>query len=294
MGSLRQRGAYSGSLSREARARERGAVESVLSRARALLHREIYGRQGHPGCRQSRRRRSKPVSDRSEIARRNGARSNGPKTDAGRARSALNAIRHGLRAESLILAGLETADEWEKHVAATFGSLKPATYLEALLVERVAVQSWRLRRVARVEQAVAAVAMYKLNLFGNDIAEEEADKEARVRRGVEIETRIMEHRTAALPGEWMEQVSRYETSLERSLFRSLAELRLERENAPLEGALVEPATPASASPIFSERTREATDMRARPRSVRGKSGKLRATVDSELHDGALPCRTVSR
>lgn len=158
------------------------------------------------------------MSDRGEMARRNGARSNGPNTDAGRARSALNAIHHGLRAESPILVGLETADEWEKHVAAVFGSFQPTTYLETLLVERIAAQSWRLRRVARVEHAVAAVAMYKLNLFGNDVAEEEAGKEARARRGVEIETRIMAHRTAALPGEWMEQVSRYETSLDRSLF----------------------------------------------------------------------------
>jgi hypothetical protein len=43
----------------------------------------------------------------------------------------------------------------------------------------------------------------------------------------------------------VELIRRYETCVERSLFRTLALLRSERENAPLEGVLVEAAPLAS-------------------------------------------------
>jgi hypothetical protein len=179
------------------------------------------------------------MSDHAELARRNGARSKGPKTHAGRARAAQNALRHGLRAAAIVFPGLEDVREWEHHLAEIVSAWQPRSYLEELLVERVAVQTWRLRRVARIEGAVAATGMYRLNFLDRDEAEETAGREARAREDVELETRVMAHRTAAVPGEWMETLSRYETSIERSLFRTLAALRAERENAPLEGALVE-------------------------------------------------------
>lgn len=83
------------------------------------------------------------MRDHAELARRNSARSMGPKTHAGRARSARNALRHGLRAAAIIFPGLEDVREWERHLAEIVGAWQPRSYLEELLVERTAVQSRR-------------------------------------------------------------------------------------------------------------------------------------------------------
>ena len=46
---------------------------------------------------------------RSQAARRNGAKSRGPKTDAGKERSAQNALKHGMHSRSIVLAGESAA-----------------------------------------------------------------------------------------------------------------------------------------------------------------------------------------
>ena len=54
-----------------------------------------------------------PVSSaRAEASRKNGARSRGPKTAEGKARSARNALKHGLRAEKYVVLPEEDADEF--------------------------------------------------------------------------------------------------------------------------------------------------------------------------------------
>ena len=84
--------------------------------------------------------------------RRNAQRSTGPRTEQGKATSRFNAVRHGLRAESPVVPGLESHEEWEAHRDALQTSLRPVGALEQLLVERIVVLSWRLRRVPRYER----------------------------------------------------------------------------------------------------------------------------------------------
>jgi hypothetical protein len=75
----------------------------------------------------------------------------GPKSPAGKAVAAANAIRHGVFARIPVVPGLERQVDWESHRAGVRGSLDPQTHLEYALAERVAILLWRLHRVARYE-----------------------------------------------------------------------------------------------------------------------------------------------
>lgn len=85
----------------------------------------------------------------------NGARSRGPRTVEGKARSSLNALTHGLTARTAIVLPLvERAEDWRAHLAGFVEALRPVGAVEEELVERMAAITWRLRRVERVEAAM--------------------------------------------------------------------------------------------------------------------------------------------
>jgi hypothetical protein len=87
--------------------------------------------------------------------RANAKRSTGPKTAKGKAMAKLNAVAHGLRSVVPVIPG-ERAEDWDAHRAGTVAALAPAGTLETELAERVALLTWRLRRVVTYETAVTA------------------------------------------------------------------------------------------------------------------------------------------
>jgi hypothetical protein len=88
---------------------------------------------------------------RAETSRRNGARSRGPKTPEGKARSARNALKHGLRAEKYVVLLDEDWDEFVKLEAALTAELAPEGALQSIIARRVARAAWRLMRADRLE-----------------------------------------------------------------------------------------------------------------------------------------------
>jgi hypothetical protein len=93
-----------------------------------------------------------PVANaRAEASRRNGARSRGPKTAEGKARSAGNALKHGLRAQKHLVLPDEDAAEFAHLEAAMIAELAPIGALQTVLARRVAVAAWRLARADRIE-----------------------------------------------------------------------------------------------------------------------------------------------
>jgi hypothetical protein len=94
---------------------------------------------------------------RAEASRRNGAKSRGPKTPEGKARSAKNALKHGLRAEKFVLLHDEDADQFEAMAEALADDLAPVGALQALLARRLVVAAWRLERADRIERELFAL-----------------------------------------------------------------------------------------------------------------------------------------
>ena len=95
-----------------------------------------------------------------ESARRNGALSNGPKTPEGKAISSINALRHGLAAQTLVLCN-ESRDRFDMLREAYIEEFQPETPAEQDAVEEMIAAKWRQRRIWGVETATFDLAMDK-------------------------------------------------------------------------------------------------------------------------------------
>src|SRR5260370_5357680 len=83
---------------------------------------------------------------RAHINRANSKHSTGPRTAAGKRRSSLNALTHGLTAESAVLPSEDRA-AYDLHRQALIDEHQPGTPTENILVEEVADTAWRLKRI---------------------------------------------------------------------------------------------------------------------------------------------------
>ena len=98
-----------------------------------------------------------PSPSKADIARRNGALSQGPVTAAGKARSARNATRHGLCARTLLLGDGEDAAAFAALRAAMLARHhRPPDEAQAHWVEELVFVAWRQRRLRVLEDAVLA------------------------------------------------------------------------------------------------------------------------------------------
>src|SRR5271165_1686676 len=85
-----------------------------------------------------------------EANRRNALWSTGPKTEDGKRRSRRNAIRHGLTAETVVIA-LEDIEDYQAFEAAIIADYDARTAVERELVLRLASLLWRIRRATAIE-----------------------------------------------------------------------------------------------------------------------------------------------
>ncbi|HTS48313.1 MAG TPA: hypothetical protein VMH05_10245 [Bryobacteraceae bacterium] len=91
-----------------------------------------------------------PAMDRASINRANAQHSTGPRTESGKQRSSLNALRHGLTAASPILPSEDPA-AYETHRRQFIDDYQPATATETQLVQELIDTSWRLNRIPLLE-----------------------------------------------------------------------------------------------------------------------------------------------
>src|ERR1019366_1586749 len=84
--------------------------------------------------------------DRAAINRQNAQKSTGPRTEAGKKRSSLNALRHNLTGQIIIIMTEEGMQAYKKFTQGFHDDLQPKGALETQLVQTMADCSWRLNR----------------------------------------------------------------------------------------------------------------------------------------------------
>ncbi len=95
------------------------------------------------------------AENRAAVNRKNAQHSTGPRTEAGKHRSSLNALRHGLTAASPVLPSEDPA-AYESHRRQFFAEYQPATSTETQLVQELVDTSWRLNRIPLLEADLLA------------------------------------------------------------------------------------------------------------------------------------------
>ena len=99
-----------------------------------------------------------------EANRRNARLSTGPVTEEGKKRSRLNAVRHGLTAETVIDA-LEDAEDYAAFELAVTSDYDAQSAVERELVLRLASLLWRLRRATAIESGLFKIQAKQLLQF---------------------------------------------------------------------------------------------------------------------------------
>jgi hypothetical protein len=85
----------------------------------------------------------------------NSMHSTGPRTELGKRRASLNAIRHSITSRVHIATPEESA-AFDKHCRNYHEALLPAGLLEPQLVQEIAEDKWRLKRIRTIEDAIFA------------------------------------------------------------------------------------------------------------------------------------------
>jgi hypothetical protein len=91
-----------------------------------------------------------PELNRIEINRENAQHSTGPVTEAGKKKVSLNALRHGLTSQLVVMPS-EDLEAYKAHLQSLLDEYHPASGTEAILVQTIADASWRMHRAAAME-----------------------------------------------------------------------------------------------------------------------------------------------
>jgi hypothetical protein len=133
-----------------------------------------------------------------EANRENARHSTGPKTDAGRARAAMNAFKHGLTSLTVALKG-EDLKEFQRLKLENRLDLAPMRTTQQNLCDQISYAEWKLLRIAKWETQIIDAALVGQTadcqqLFGEtpaDALERLHRYEAQVRRGMHQDLRAL-------------------------------------------------------------------------------------------------------
>ncbi len=196
-----------------------------------------------------------------QASRVNGARSQGPVTPDGKRRSALNAMTHGIFSRQVVL-DCEDRYSYEQLAAGIFEHYRPVGGMELMLADRIAQEAWRLQRIARIEREIFDCRMVQLQRTWDQedgLAKEDeqavglpADSplEGDAPPASKRQVRLGQAARMDFLNSTMGNLRLYETRIERSMYRAVAELRrvqaeaMDRGAATAAGANCAGGTPA--------------------------------------------------
>jgi hypothetical protein len=159
--------------------------------------------------------------------------STGPKTRAGKAYAARNAVQHGLRGHFQLIVG-ESLAEYQDFHDHQHTQLAPCGALEDELAERVIAGFWRLRRINRMETEMidkvledalrekkslpSRAAQFPVDtIFGSELPSPEHDINT-ISLGEAVKWQIQTNDVIG-------KLHRHEAHIDRGLFRALHELQ---------------------------------------------------------------------
>ena len=168
--------------------------------------------------------------DRAEINRQNAAHSTGARTTEGRRRVALNALRHGLTGQTVVLPS-DDVGAYEAHCAQFQTEFKPQGLLESKCVQTIADTYWRLERIQALDN----------NLFTLAAHQDDELHSHPLIHGALAQAKSLDHNADLLT-----RVSLYEQRLHRTLEKTKIELKqLQKERAEARDKALEQAAKIS-------------------------------------------------
>jgi len=174
----------------------------------------------------------------------NAQKSTGPRTDEGKAAVAQNAVKHGLRAEQMVIKG-EDPGQFESYREQMLSELCPDGALESMLAERAVGLAWRLRRAERLQ----------VEVFDTMLVEDENNPVQKLARRMHLKGagegalalgRVVTHDFGH--AQVLYRLGMYERRIEHSLYKTLNELQKHRLLREVDEPPAEPTKVAAPEP----------------------------------------------
>jgi len=173
-------------------------------------------------------------------------RSGGPNTSAGKAVTRCNATKSGIYSVTPVVPAFEREADWQAHRAGVFDDLQPEGYMQEIIAERIAIKSWRLRRLVRYEREQIR---HRQRDIPQDLALNAQLSGRKVRDDIEEDLKLIDRwsMNALIPGEKeLGILMRWEGRLTRELRLDMLHLEhMKRQGREEDRPSLRPAEPES-------------------------------------------------
>jgi len=151
------------------------------------------------------------ATNRAAVNKANAQKSTGPRTEAGKQRSSLNALRHGLTGQTVVLP-TEDHSAYQRHPQSLVDDCQPKGAIETQIVQSLIDTSWRMNRATAVETNLLSLGITEME---SRIHANHPDAEA----ALAMALAFREHNRA------FANISVHSQRLARQFERTLAQLR---------------------------------------------------------------------
>ena len=215
-----------------------------------------------------------PTKKQIESNRRNARKSTGPRTDEGKARSRLNALRHGLLAQDSTLP-IEDQHEFQALQDALAAEYQPQGPTEECLLARMADAQWRLARLTRIETGYLQYSLEEARKsqtkWNNKFDPDDHSRAQNTRL-----LGIVAERDGKGP-RMLSTLPRYEAGLRRAWYRAMETLEARRKEklrnepdsvqpTPNQGATDPPGAPSPLDPHHEQQPHPVSELPPPPRT----------------------------